>query len=61
MFQIEYPSGAPGKVGAAALAKSCEAGKGNMGFSEVIKGKNLDGWVEYCDGSVANSSVSDGS
>ena len=59
VFQIEYPSGAPGRVGAKTLVESCEAME-KAGFSTVIKEKRLDGWVEYCDGSVANSSVSNG-
>ena len=56
VFQIEYPAGAPGKVSAENLAKSCKI-NGNVGYSEVIKGKDLGGWVEYCDGTVFNTAV----
>ncbi|CAD0027773.1 unnamed protein product [Aureobasidium pullulans] len=56
VFHIEYPAGAPGKVSAENLAKSCKI-NGNVGYSEVIKGKDLGGWVEYCDGTVFNTAV----
>jgi hypothetical protein len=36
------------------LQKSCKI-NGNAGFSEVIKGKELGGWVEYCDGTTFNT------
>ncbi|KAI4746305.1 endo alpha-1,4 polygalactosaminidase [Aureobasidium sp. EXF-12298] len=54
VFQIEYPLGAPGFVSKQALQKSCKI-NGNVGFSEVIKGKDLGGWVEYCDGTTFNT------
>ncbi|KAI4726634.1 endo alpha-1,4 polygalactosaminidase [Aureobasidium sp. EXF-10728] len=54
VFQIEYPLGAPGAVSSQALAQSCKT-KGNVGYSEVIKDKDLGGWVEYCDGTVFNT------
>jgi len=54
VFQIEYPLGAPGFVSTQALKQSCKI-NGNVGFSEVIKGKELGGWVEYCDGTVFNT------
>jgi hypothetical protein len=41
-------------VSKGALQKSCKI-NGNVGFSEVIKGKELGGWVEYCDGTTFNT------
>jgi len=41
-------------VSTQALKQSCKI-NGNIGFSEVIKGKELGGWVEYCDGTVFNT------
>ncbi|KEQ72967.1 endo alpha-1,4 polygalactosaminidase precursor [Aureobasidium namibiae CBS 147.97] len=54
VFQIEYPLGAPGFVSTQALKQSCKINR-NIGFSEVIKSKELGGWVEYCDGTVFNT------
>lgn len=42
---------------AEALKESCRQGVDNAGFSTVIKGRLLDGWVGYCDGTVGNTSV----
>ncbi|KAI5203204.1 glycoside hydrolase family 114 protein [Aureobasidium subglaciale EXF-2481] len=56
VFQIEYPFGAPTRVSKQDLAKSCKI-KGNEGYSEVIKGKELGGWVEYCDGTIFNTAT----
>ena len=56
VFHIEYPSGAgKGPLSADLVAKYCgKAGatKGSDGFSTVLKTMALDGWVEYCDGTV---------
>ncbi|KAH0338213.1 glycoside hydrolase family 114 protein, partial [Aureobasidium melanogenum] len=56
VFQIEYPLGAPGYVSSQALARSCKT-NGNVGYSEIIKGKDLGGWVELCDGTVFNTAT----
>ncbi|KAK6001182.1 hypothetical protein QM012_003265 [Aureobasidium pullulans] len=56
VFQIEYPLGAPGYVTSQALSRSCKT-NGNVGYSEIIKGKDLGGWVEYCDGTVFNTAT----
>ncbi|KAI4743652.1 endo alpha-1,4 polygalactosaminidase [Aureobasidium sp. EXF-12298] len=56
VFQIEYPLGAPAYVTSQALARSCKT-NGNVGYSEIIKGKDLGGWVEYCDGTIFNTAT----
>lgn len=60
VFHIEYPTGAPGKISTSAAAASClNTGKdaGRYGFSTVLKNLNLDGWVEFCDRSTANTTM----
>lgn len=56
IFHIEYPSGAAGgRVDAAAAADICSrsgSSRGADGFSTAMKRMELDGWVEYCGGSV---------
>lgn len=69
VFQIEYPygSGAAAGVAATEVARLCKGQlKGGtpangLGFSEVMKGRMLDGWVEYCDATVWNTAVVAGS
>lgn len=57
VFSIEYPDGTPGNVTAHTLMNLCQNITGMAGFSEIIKDRALDGWVEYCDGMVGNTSV----
>jgi endo-alpha-1,4-polygalactosaminidase (GH114 family) len=57
VFNIEYPKGAPNGISASALSKSCAAARTN-GFSTVLKTMELDGWVEFCNGQKAATSVS---
>lgn len=56
VFHIEYPSGAPSSVKPKDSQKACSAEGANK-FSTVLKGMDLDGWVEYCDGKVAQTKV----
>lgn len=51
VFHIEYPDGAPGTVQNSVAEAICES-KGSDNFSTVIKTMDLDGWVQYCDGST---------
>jgi len=57
VFSIQYPPGAP-SILAATLSNTCATtgpGTGSANFSTVLKKQNLDGWVEYCDGSIGNT------
>jgi hypothetical protein len=59
VFHIEYPDGAP-KLKADVVASKCSStgsGAGSFNFSTVLKKMNLDGWVQYCDGSTANTTL----
>lgn len=67
VFHIEYPAG-EGEVAANGfnedLRKKFCRGKGQPaekdgtdGFSTVLKKMSLDGWVEYCDGSIVTTSI----
>ncbi|EAA27398.1 glycoside hydrolase family 114 protein [Neurospora crassa] len=56
VFHIEYPSGAPKAVKTQDSRKLCGA-TGADRFSTVLKGMDLDAWVEYCDGNVAETKV----
>lgn len=60
VFHIEYPPGAPGGVSTESAENSCTTrrdGARKEGFSTVLKGLDLDGWVEYCDGVDANTTM----
>jgi len=60
VFHIEYPKGSPGNVAIAIADEVCAttgSGAGSENFSTVIKGMDLDGWVEYCDQSIANTTM----
>lgn len=60
VFHIEYPDGAPNSVSTKSKNEIC-SGKnksaGTKGFSTVIKKMNLDGWVEYCNGTTFTTEV----
>ena len=58
VFHIEYPSDAPKELTASAREKSC-GGQGSNGFSTVLKGMELDGWVQYCDGKSYDTATED--
>jgi hypothetical protein len=57
VFHIEYPDGA-GKqqLKSDTLSKICKD-EDRDGFSTVLKKMEVDGWVEYCDGSVESTDV----
>lgn len=64
VFHIEYPGG-DGDLAQGVQSsgfseetknKFCNA-KGSNGFSTVLKKMALDGWVQYCDGKVQETSV----
>jgi len=58
VFHIEYPSGAGKPVSSKALKANCEGSDIKIPkFSTVIKTLDLDGWVEYCDGTTATTAV----
>ncbi|KAF1835306.1 endo alpha-1,4 polygalactosaminidase precursor [Decorospora gaudefroyi] len=62
VFHIEYPDGAGAEQGLQSdvLGESCAKsgdGRGSEKFSTVLKRMDLDGWVEYCDGSVERTDV----
>lgn len=70
VFHIEYPAG-DGEVSISGFSEDTRTsfckGKGNAreqggteGFSTVLKKMELDGWVEYCDGSVEQTGTNDG-
>jgi hypothetical protein len=65
VFHIEYPDGAGEGSSVKGLksdvvGKYCKRdgdGNGAEGLSTVLKKMELDGWVEYCDGSVETTDV----
>jgi len=59
VFRIEYREPAPGTVTASRLARLCTA-SGSTGMMLAIKDMDLDGWVEYCDGTSATTDMSTG-
>lgn len=57
VFHIEYPDGAP-NLKASDVHRYCDDqgdSAGEAGFQTVLKNMDLDGWVEYCDGSTATT------
>jgi hypothetical protein len=60
VFHIEYPKGAPGGISGKTASNSCSrsgAGSGSDNFSSLLKGMDLDGWVEFCDRSTADTAM----
>lgn len=60
VFNIEYPDGAP-KVSVSSRNKYCSTsgdGEGATKFSTVIKKMDLDGWVEFCNGTTDTTALS---
>ncbi|KAK4191038.1 glycoside hydrolase superfamily [Podospora australis] len=49
VFHIEYPDGAPFRIGATEKDESCNA-PGAKDFSTVLKSLDLSGEVQFCDG-----------
>ncbi|KAJ4415472.1 hypothetical protein N0V85_002696 [Neurospora sp. IMI 360204] len=56
VFHIEYPSGAPKSIKPKDSQKACGAAGADK-FSTVLKNMDLNAWVEYCDGQVAETKV----
>jgi hypothetical protein len=57
VFHIEYPKDSP-KIATDVKDSMCSAtgdAAGSNNFSTVLKNMDLDGFVEYCDGSTANT------
>jgi hypothetical protein len=58
VFHIEYPNQVKGnKRIASSLCLDTGPAKGATNFSTVIKNDNLDGWVQYCDGSSTTTTT----
>lgn len=60
VFHIEYPDGAPGNVKNSTAADMCSGtgdAAGSELFSTVLKDMDQDGWVQYCNGAIANTTV----
>lgn len=60
VFHIEYPKDAPSGVSEKIATNICgDTGdaSGSQWFSTVIKGMDLDGWVEFCDQTTAYTGV----
>ena len=61
VFHIEYPEEQSDEIDISAFRNICsdsEAASGSEGFSTVMKNMNLNGWVEYCNGTTARTSTS---
>jgi endo-alpha-1,4-polygalactosaminidase (GH114 family) len=56
VYHIEYPAKSHKAVSSTALKAACQASGGTK-FSTVVKTLELDNWVEYCDGSTAETTV----
>ncbi|POR37457.1 Uncharacterized protein TPAR_02341 [Tolypocladium paradoxum] len=59
VFHIEYPDSKPSIAAdkREAICARTGASRGAGGFSTVMKRMELDGWVEYCDGSVFDTKI----
>ncbi|KAK3395085.1 glycoside hydrolase superfamily [Podospora didyma] len=58
VFHIEYPASAP-TVSSSDSKAACSA-PDSTNFSTVLKTMDLSGWVEFCNGQTANTSVVSG-
>lgn len=63
VFHIEYPNDESlNNVAKSAVNDVCSdsgSASGSRDFSTVIKDMDLSGWVEYCDGAVADTAISE--
>lgn len=57
VFHIEYPKDSNGAKVASEVCGTTGAAEGSAGFSTVKKNMNLDGWVEYCNGTTFTTSL----
>ncbi|KAI9167288.1 hypothetical protein HJFPF1_03414 [Paramyrothecium foliicola] len=64
VFNIAYPSGAPGRVPKQEREELCAkkgAAPDTDKFVTILKTEDLDGWVMYCDGKTHTTEVNDSS
>lgn len=54
VLHIEYPDQAK-SMSSFTLCGNSGPANGTNGFSTVLKNYNLDGWVQYCDGTTATT------
>jgi len=60
VFHIEYPKGAPNGISEKLAVNMCgDTGdaSGSQWFSTVLKGMDLNGWAEYCDQTISNTTM----
>jgi len=57
VFHIEYPAEMPNRLPQGDRAAAACSAPGTEGFSTVLKTMELTGWVEYCNGHTAKTSV----
>lgn len=57
VFHIEYPKEKAGAKVASEVCSDTGDAEGSAGFSTVKKNLNLDGWVEYCNGTTFTTSL----
>lgn len=61
VFHIEYPKRtSAGAVSQKILSQLCSRNgdaAGSEGFSTIIKDMSLDGWSQYCDGSIVTTAL----
>jgi hypothetical protein len=57
VFHIEYPNNVKNADVRSQLCGTTGAAAGAQGFSTVRKNMNLDGWVEYCNGTTFTTSL----
>ncbi|KAF2157783.1 glycoside hydrolase family 114 protein [Myriangium duriaei CBS 260.36] len=58
VFHIEYPDGSGKALAASTVSKFCSNSgdsANSTDFSTVMKNMNLDGWVEYCNGTITST------
>lgn len=58
VLHIEYPFDDEGSIPSEAFEESCEGSDVEIPeFSTVLKPETLDGWVQYCDGTIVTTAV----
>lgn len=61
VFHIEYPDSAGEQLSTKIVNDNCAhkgAAAGSEGFSTVLKKMELDGWVEFCNAKIFNTTIS---
>ncbi len=54
VFHIEYPKGSGKALPDSTISGNCNAAN-STDFSTVLKNMDLDGWVEYCNTTIATT------